>query len=155
MDQPGRLLSIFKEAVSSASDDPGDLPHRGSRIEDHAINSAISHLSSTELVTLLRHVRDWNARANTSAIAQAILHSLFKLRSTDAIVSAFESNSSLATGDVSSIKRLPVNELVQSLIPYSERHLTRMDRLVQESYVLDFVLAEMDGGMFTDDESMD
>jgi U3 small nucleolar RNA-associated protein 13 len=41
-----------------------------------------------------------------------------------------------------------LKELVDALIPYTERHLLRMERLVQESYVVDFILGEMDDGMF-------
>jgi len=42
----------------------------------------------------------------------------------------------------------PLKELVDGLIPYTERHLSRMERLVQESYVVDYILGEMDDGMF-------
>jgi U3 small nucleolar RNA-associated protein 13 len=34
------------------------------------------------------------------------------------------------------------------MIPYTERHLSRMDRLVQDSFVVDYILSEMDDGMF-------
>jgi U3 small nucleolar RNA-associated protein 13 len=47
--------------------------------------------------------------------------------------------------------------MVDGLIPYTERHLARMERLVQESYMVDYVLGEMDDGMFDGeyDEAMD
>jgi U3 small nucleolar RNA-associated protein 13 len=38
--------------------------------------------------------------------------------------------------------------LLDGLIPYSERHFTRIDKLVQDSYMLDYVVGEMDGGLF-------
>jgi len=41
-----------------------------------------------------------------------------------------------------------LKELVDALIPYTERHLSRMERLVQESYVVDYILGEMDDGIF-------
>ncbi len=44
--------------------------------------------------------------------------------------------------------RTALKELVDGLIPYSERHLARIERLVQESYVVDYILGEMDDGMF-------
>lgn len=43
---------------------------------------------------------------------------------------------------------ISMKELLEGLIPYSERHFTRIDKLVQESYMLDYVLGEMDGGIF-------
>jgi len=54
----------------------------------------------------------------------------------------------------------PLKELVDALIPYTERHLSRMERLVQESHVVDYILGEMDDGMFDgeledDQSSMD
>jgi hypothetical protein len=33
-------------------------------------------------------------------------------------------------------------------MPYSQRHFTRIDKLVQDSYMLDYIVGEMDGGLF-------
>jgi U3 small nucleolar RNA-associated protein 13 len=44
---------------------------------------------------------------------------------------------------------------LEALLPYTERHLSRMDKLVQESYMVDYILGEMDGGMFNDEEEME
>ena len=73
-----------------------------------------------------------------------------KLRSAEDIANAFENSS---TGD----EQNSLHELVEGLIPYTERHLARMERLVQESYVVDYVLREMDDGLAEDDddEAMD
>ena len=43
---------------------------------------------------------------------------------------------------------LLLKELVDALIPYTERHLTRMEKLLQDSYVVEHLLSEMDDGMF-------
>ena len=48
-----------------------------------------------------------------------------------------------------------VKSIAQSLIPYTERHLARMDRLIQESYVIDYILGEMDDGIFSQDMPME
>lgn len=48
-----------------------------------------------------------------------------------------------------------LKEVVDGLIPYTERHLARMDRLLQESYVVDFLLEEMDNGMLNGDDDME
>lgn len=69
----------------------------------------------------------------------------------------------LANGGVSTQKPSSVNlnggtalkEMVDSLIPYTERHLTRMDKLLQESYTVDYILGEMDDGMFDEDGDLD
>ena len=52
-----------------------------------------------------------------------------------------------------------LKELVDALIPYTERHLSRMEKLLQDSYVVEHLLSEMDDGMFgelgADDEDED
>lgn len=123
----------------------------------------ISTLSGIDLVRLLRHVRNWNANARTSPIAQGILHAIMRLRSPDDILAAFDSaakvpvpSSDEINGDAedatrkkkSTMDHMGLRELLDGLIPYSERHFQRVERLVQDSYVLDYVVGEMDGGMF-------
>ena len=44
-------------------------------------------------------------------------------------------------------KKDGMREVVEALIPYTERHLTRTERMVQHSYVLDFLIGGMDGGV--------
>ncbi len=39
-----------------------------------------------------------------------------------------------------------------AFIPYTERHLARTERMVQDSYVLDFLIGEMDGGVVLDED---
>ncbi len=135
---PGRLLQLFKELK-------GDSGVTGSADVDRVLQD----LSPADLVRLLRYVRDWNTRASSAAVAQRVLHAIVKFRSAEDIAHAFEDAS---MGDeVDSL-----HELVEGLIPYTERHLVRMERLVQESYVIDYVLREMDDGLAEDDgEAMD
>jgi len=131
---PGRLLQLFKELK-------GDSGVTGSADVDRVLQE----LASTDLVRLLLYVRDWNTRASSTAIAQRVLHAIMKLRSAEDIANAFSS-----TGDEQS----GLHELVEGLIPYTERHLVRMERLVQESYVVDYVLREMDDGLAEDDNEV-
>jgi len=109
-------------------------------------------------------VRDWNTNAKTSTVAQRVLLTVFKLRSADEIIQAFsdeKEEKAFADGEVSqpaTTGRTALKELVDALIPYSERHLSRMEKLVQDSYVVDYILGEMDDGMFDDgddDDAMD
>jgi U3 small nucleolar RNA-associated protein 13 len=113
------------------------------------VDRVLKELAPADLVRLLLYVRDWNTRASSAAVAQRVLHAIMKLRSADDIAHAFENAS---TSD----EKNGLHELVEGLIPYTERHLGRMERLVQESYVLDYVLREMDDGLAEDDdEAMD
>jgi U3 small nucleolar RNA-associated protein 13 len=118
-----------------------------------AVDRVLQELASADLVRLLRYVRDWNTRASSAPAAQRVLHAVVKLRPAEDIGHAFED------ADTSE-ERSGLHELVEGLIPYTERHLARMERLVQESYILDYVLREMDDGLAeaddeADDEAMD
>jgi len=134
---PGRLLQLFKEL-------------KGSGVTGSAeVDRVLQDLSSTDLVRLLRYVRDWNTRASSAVIAQRVLHAIVKFRPAVDIAHAFEDASMGAEGS-------SLHELVEGLVPYTERHLVRMERLVQESYMIDYVLREMDDGLAEDDgEPMD
>jgi U3 small nucleolar RNA-associated protein 13 len=135
---PGRLLQLFKELR-------GDSGVTGSA----EVDRVLQELGSADLVRLLLYVRDWNTRASSAVIAQRVLHAVVKLRSAEDIANAFGNSN---TDD----EQNGLHELVEGLIPYTERHLARMERLVQESYVVDYVLREMDDGLAEDDdEDMD
>ncbi|KAJ7293063.1 U3 small nucleolar RNA-associated protein [Mycena rebaudengoi] len=112
-----------------------------------AVDEVIRTLGGADLARLLRYVRDWNAVAKTSIVAQGVLFAVVKLRSAE-------------DGEVAArgAGGTALKEMVDGLIPYTERHLARMERLVQESYMVDYVLGEMDDGMFDgdfEDDGMD
>ena len=142
MQQPGRLLSLFKsvrggldmEGVSQSKSFTGSL----------AVDEVIRTMSAEDLITLIKFVRDWNSNARSSGIAQEILYAIFKLRSAEDIMEMFKPRDTLAgTADATG----GLKEIVDGLMPYTERHLARMERLIQESYVVDLLLEEMDEGM--------
>ena len=152
MSQPGRLLTLFTAILTS--------PQGSSITGSLEVDEIVRTLPPNELVRLLKHVRDWNTNARTSAVAQAILHAILRLRSPEEILEAFEKPAGPAAvaemevdddGEIakpkSAAKEMGVRELLDGLIPYSERHFARMDRLVQESYMLDYLIGEMDGGI--------
>jgi U3 small nucleolar RNA-associated protein 13 len=155
MSQPGRLLSLFKDVISS-SPKYDDQP---SIIGNSSVDEVIRTLGGSDLAKLLRFIRDWNTNAKTSTVAQKVLLTIVKLRSADEIIQAFSDETDekvFAEGEEVSSQptgRTALKELVDALIPYSERHLSRMEKLVQDSYVVDYILGEMDDGMF--DEGFD
>ena len=153
MEQPGRLHSLFK-ALPSESDSSV------SSIVGHpAVDEVLRTLPGADLARLLRYVQVWNANARTSVVAQRVLHAIVKLRAAEDIMGAFHQDNTLAkvTGVVSGKSgdkggATALRELIEALVPYTERHLVRMDKLVQESYVVDYLLGEMDGGLFGMDD---
>ena len=116
--------------------------------------SVLRTLDGAELCKLLRFVRDWNANAKTSAVAQRVLYAIVKLRSADEVMAAFtaeQGEAALASSDLhlsSGAGSTALREVIEALVPYTERHLARMGRLVQDSYMIDYILGEMDDGMF-------
>ncbi|KAA1467886.1 WD40 repeat-like protein [Dentipellis sp. KUC8613] len=120
LEHPGRLYSLFKDLASNATIDP--TAQQPSITGHPAVDTVLRTLHPTDLARLLGYIRTWNARASTSAIAQRVLHALVSLRPAEDIPA----------------------DVLEALIPYTERHLARVERLVRESYVVDFVLGEMD-----------
>ncbi|KAF5388476.1 hypothetical protein D9757_004719 [Collybiopsis confluens] len=154
MQQPGRLLSLFREV---ASRDPSSTSLSG----DSAVDEVLRTLSGSDFTRILRYARDWNANAKTSPVAQRLLFTMLKLRPAEEVIKAFSdeiTEIALAKGSITDQPAelnggTALKELIDSFIPYTERHLTRIDKLLQESYTVDYILGEMDEGMF--DESGD
>lgn len=157
MDQPGRLLSLFKNVRASAAlPDSDNMQSHEKSITGHpAVDMVLKTLPAHELAKLLRHLRHWNTTASTSVVAQTVLHALLKLRTAEDIANAYRSGDSASGGDIPAKDGSGLSAVTQALIPYTERHLARMDRLIQESYVVDYILGEMDDGMFGDEYGMD
>lgn len=168
MSQPKRLLTLFTALLATPSD--ASSPSYSGSPE---VDQVLATLPPLDLVRLLKMVRDWNANARTSPVAQAILSAILRLRTADDLVAAFEKatavpdllDDSVVTDEVEEAAEagkqqqqggrqrkkgettVSLPELMDGLIPYSERHFVRLEKLVQESYMLDYIVGEMDGGV--------
>jgi U3 small nucleolar RNA-associated protein 13 len=90
------------------------------------LTSLITTLTPQQLSQLLVWLRDWNTNAKLSFVAQNVLYSIFK------------------TYHPTTLLELPhFKEILQSLLPYTERHYHRIDRLLQQSFIIDFLLSQM------------
>jgi U3 small nucleolar RNA-associated protein 13 len=149
MEQPGRLLNLFREVQSVNADDNSITGH-------FSVDEVIRTLGGSDLAKLLRYVRDWNTSAKTSRVAQGVLYAVVKQKSADEVMKAFKDDSeevAFANGGnvekkVAKSSDMTLKDVVDALIPYTERHLSRMDKLVQDSYMVDYILGEMDDGIF-------
>jgi U3 small nucleolar RNA-associated protein 13 len=154
LEQPGRLLALFR-TISTTEYEEESVTGRS------AVDEVVRTLGGPDLVKLLGYARDWNTNAKTSRVAQGVLYAIMKLRSADELMKALQNGSReavFANSDATQekISGSALKELLDALIPYTERHLARMNRLVQESYMVDYVLREMDDGMFDElDMGMD
>ncbi|KAK2002684.1 WD domain-containing protein [Colletotrichum falcatum] len=128
LNHPGRLLSLFTSVVTS-------VPEPGSLCGLKAVDQVLATLSDEQIFMLLLRLRDWNTNARTAAVAQRILWTL--VRSYPA--SKFSNLSVKGARGQKSLK-----EVLNALKVYTERHYRRTDELVDESYLVEYTLREMD-----------
>ncbi|KAF2842762.1 small nucleolar ribonucleoprotein complex subunit [Patellaria atrata CBS 101060] len=135
LDQPGRLFSLFKTVVES------DVPEPGSLIGRKAVDDVIANLADEQLFRLLLRIRDWNVNARTATVAQRVL---------SVIVRSYPANR-LANLKVSGAKEAKnsLKDVLDALKAYTERHFKRTEELVDESYLVEFTLGEMNELMGT------
>lgn len=147
LNHPGRLLSLFTTAINAA-DDPNSSPEDRERAAaslsgNPAIDEVLQNLDPANLRTLLLRLRDWNTNARTSRVSQRILYALFRSYPASTFVelatqSVRGKNGRAAAG---------LKDILQALAAYTERHYRRVEELVDDSYLVEWVLGEMDGGV--------
>ncbi|PWN45755.1 WD40 repeat-like protein [Ceraceosorus guamensis] len=147
-----------------------------------AVDQVIGKLPQRLLKQLLFYVRDWNTTARTAPVAQIVLHAILRAYSAEQIIDAFQppAKSSSAdngeeklreeeeddeAGESEQAKRKKrrseragqmykgdLNSVIDALLPYTERHYARADRMLTESAVLSYTLAAMDSVLGLDFE---
>ncbi|PSR94293.1 U3 small nucleolar RNA-associated protein [Coniella lustricola] len=148
LNHPGRLLKLFTAVVTSKTPDHDSLC--GLR----AVDEVLATLSDEQIFLLLLRLRDWNTNARTAPVAQRILWTL--IRSYPA--SKFSTLSVKGARGQKSLK-----EVLNALKVYTERHYKRTEELVDESFLVEYTLQEMDNvaptlgglGEETEGEEMD
>ncbi|GAB2295675.1 hypothetical protein Dimus_029829 [Dionaea muscipula] len=98
---------------------------RKNKAEDHLRNS-LATLGKEELHLLLEYIREWNTKPKLCHVAHFVLFQIFSFISPSEIVEV-----------------RGIGELLEGLIPYSQRHLTRVDRLERSTFLLDYALTGM------------
>lgn len=111
--RPRRLLELFSQLCRK--DDPED-----------PIEKALVGLPKEGLRLLLEYIREWNTKPKFCHVAQFVLFRVLK---------------SFPPTDILEIKG--ISELLEGLIPYSQRHFSRVDRLVRSTFLLDYTLTRM------------
>ncbi|KAK8950212.1 hypothetical protein KSP40_PGU005919 [Platanthera guangdongensis] len=90
------------------------------------VEKSLRNLGKEELRVLLEYVREWNTKPKLCHVANFVLFHVFKL---------------FPPTEITEIKG--ISELLEGLIPYSQRHFSRVDRLVRSSFLLDYILNRM------------
>ncbi|KAK9368200.1 quinon protein alcohol dehydrogenase-like superfamily [Lipomyces kononenkoae] len=125
LDHPLRLLNVLRAIIAENADNSSITGLR-------EVDAVLSSLESGQLQQLLRRIRDWNTNARTSNVAQRVLNVLLQSYPPEKFL------------EVEDIKRT-----LDALVPYSERHYTRASELLEESYVVDYALRQMDEVLMT------
>lgn len=159
LDQPRRLLHLFTTVRLSASSEL--LPSITGSVD---VDQVIQSLQGKDLRKLLEYVKDWNTVGRTSEVAQAVLNAILKFHSAESILKTLEEvtkatepefeddeeddeKENRKKGVKKSKRELKAGEILAALIPYTERHFGRADKMVRESFIVDHLLGMMDDGI--------
>ncbi|CAG8598181.1 18045_t:CDS:10 [Acaulospora morrowiae] len=121
LNQPFRLLNLFTEIINNRPE--GDTSITGSK----PIDNIIATLSIENIEQMLKYIRDWNTNAKKSGTAQTVLNVILKNFSSEEL-----------------LKIPDIKGLLDGLLPYTERHYQRLDRMLTDSYIVDYTLHAMD-----------
>jgi U3 small nucleolar RNA-associated protein 13 len=130
MDQPGRLFGLFKSVVET------EKPDEGSMTGLNTVDEVLCSLADEQLYKLLLRLRDWNTNVKTAPIAQKILWTIVKSYPASRLAGLRPAGKVGAKGSL--------KDVFDAIRAYSEKHYKRVEELVDESYLLDFTLREMD-----------
>ena len=125
LNHPARLLALLTDVVKTHP------PEIGSLSGVKAVDEVLKNLADEQLFTLLLRLRDWNTNARTAPVASRILWTIFK---------------SYAPSRLARLRRKGkgLEDILESLRVYTERHYKQCEELIEESYVLDFLLRGME-----------
>lgn len=93
---------------------------------EEELGSAISRLDSRQIEILLQFCVKWNTNSRTSPVAQRVLFEMIHIVEPDKLISMPG-----AYGNI------------ESLLPYTQRHMDRLDRAKQDVSLFDFVWRQM------------
>ncbi|KAI3905054.1 hypothetical protein MKX01_017300 [Papaver californicum] len=108
--RPHKLFDLFSELF------------RKKHAEDQ-VDKALQSLGIDELYQLFEYVREWNSKPKLCSVAQFVLSRVF---------------STLPPKEIIEIKG--ITEILEGLIPYTQRHVSRADRLERTTLLLDYTL---------------
>ncbi|KAI9788696.1 MAG: U3 small nucleolar RNA-associated protein 13 [Peltula sp. TS41687] len=164
LNHPARLLALFRAVVIHG--DNNDTPpstalekqraqrqqQQGSMTGNKEVDTVLASLGDEQLLLLLQRVRDWNTNARTAPVAQRILGVLVRSYPVARLVGlrVGGGGGDHTTGQVREGGGggrgggAAVTDLLDALRVYTERHYRRLEDLLDESFLVDFTLREMD-----------
>ncbi|KAK2753586.1 U3 small nucleolar RNA-associated protein 13 [Arachnomyces sp. PD_36] len=152
LNHPRRLLHLFTAAIDSSKQD-GNIRASQEGKEtgltgNPDIDTVLQSLGNENLYTLLLHIRDWNTNARTSLVAQRLLYALAKSYPPSTFVQlASQRRVDLEGRKGRKTSAGGMKEVFDALAAYTDRHYRRVEELADESFLVEWVLSEMDGGV--------
>ncbi|KAK5076809.1 U3 small nucleolar RNA-associated protein 13 [Lithohypha guttulata] len=144
LNHPGRLLRIFEDVVNLPETEREPGTYMGVQVVDDVIGG----LNQEQLYKLLERIRDWNTNARTATVAQKVLNCLLRkypqglwtdMARDREVLKLARSSRAKGTAGGNAMK-----DLFRALEAYTERHYKRIEELIDESYLLEYTLREMD-----------
>lgn len=126
LDHPARLLSLLQHVIDTHP------PESGSISGLKAVDDVVGNLNDDQLLKLMQRLRDWNTNVRTAVVAQRILSVVIQIH---------------PATKLASVRGQGWKESLEALRLYTERHYRRMEELVDESYVIEYSLREMEDVM--------
>lgn len=123
LNHPARLLKLLQDVTATSP------PEDGSLSGVKAVDEVLGDLSDGQLLILMQRLRDWNTNARNAVVAQRILGVIVR---------------SYPTEKLAGLRGRGWKEVLAALKVYTERHYTRVEELVDESYLVEYTLAEME-----------
>ena len=131
LNHPKRLFELFSGVVKTFP------PEAGSLSGVKAVDDVLKSLAEEQLYMLLLRIRDWNNRSKEAPVAQKILWVIVKSYPASRLVELRKNGRDLGS-------------VLNGLKAYTERYYRRMEELLDESYVVDYVVRSMEEGGFVD-----
>ncbi|ODV85506.1 hypothetical protein CANARDRAFT_7617 [[Candida] arabinofermentans NRRL YB-2248] len=120
LNHPMRLYNVMKASIAANEDE-------GSILGSRKLEQSIGTLDDEKILLLFKRIRDWNTNARLFEIAQKLIKVI------------------LINCDIEKLYQISgVMNLIDSIIPYSERHYSRIDDLIEQSFILDYAVKKMD-----------
>ena len=123
---PARLLALFTDVARRHP------PEAGSISGLRAVDEVVASLDDEQLFELLLRLRDWNTNARTAPVAQRIFNVVVRSYPAARLVGLRRKGKGLG-------------EVLEALRAYTERHYRRCEELMEESYLVDFIVQGMAG----------
>ncbi|KAG5417747.1 utp13 [Candida metapsilosis] len=114
-----RLYHVIKSCIEANEDEE-------SSIGSFQLEETISQLNNDQLVVLFKKIRDWNVNFKFFEISQSLIHVILQHFAIDSLI------------EVPGLMKI-----IDSIIPYNERHYNRLDDLIEQTYVLDYTVEQM------------